>query len=367
MQERITVPPPWGDLDRKTELLRQAAVGADCDTLILTKQSSISWLLGARSHVPNTLDSTCFDVVVEATGALRVVVNRIEAPRLRATELAGLPADFHVVEWWDDRKDRLPIGDRVATDAPSPGRRDLGEVVAQLRRQLLPAQVDALQQVCRDAASASTRAAMMLRPSMTEYGAAAVLAQELLADGMDPVVLLVAAGARAARDRHPLPTTGVIGERVMLVCCARRHGLVASVTRHVSFVPVRAADRDRYTRLLSVEAAFLEATRPGQRLGDAFSAGIASYAEFGFNPSEWHAHHQGGLSGWEPREFPANPHSPHVVGRDNVVAWNPSADGWKVEDTCLVGTHGPQPLVEDEDWPTVMVGDRRRPDILELG
>lgn len=61
-----------------------------------------------------------------------------------------------------------------------------------------------------------------------------------------------------------------------------------------------------YDRLLRVEQAFLDATRPGARLGDAFAGGVGSYAANGFPADEWHRHHQGGFSGFQPREFPAH-------------------------------------------------------------
>ena len=357
----------WDELDGKLSGLCKIARAAGCGGLILRKQASLSWLLGGRSHVPNTLDAACFDVLLDvATRELTIVVNAIEAPRLQATELKGLTARFHVVQWWEDRGGALPSGDDIGSDASIPARINLSEDIAALRRRFTPLQQTRLQQVSTDAARAATRAALQLTPTMTEYQAAGAFAQEFLADGMDPIVLLVAGADRMARDRHPLPTTAVLGSRGMLVCCARRHGVVASVTRIATFQPLTSAEKDGYSRLLQVESDFLDATRPGASLGDAFSSGVAGYAAHGFDPDEWHRHHQGGLSGWEPREFPARMDSSQVLTAGNVVAWNPSGDGWKVEDTCLVTADGVEPLVHDPAWPQLVVGDRVRPGILQL-
>ena len=150
----------------------------------------------------------------------------------------------------------------------------------------------------------------------------------------------------------------------MLVCCARRHGLIASVTRIVSFGRLSAADGERYRRLLDVERAFLDATRPGVRIGDVVASGTAAYGRCGFAADEWHRHHQGGFTGFQPREYPAHPASTDRVDEGSVVAWNPSADGWKVEDTCIIRPDGVEPVVFDADWPTLDVAGRRRPDIL---
>lgn len=357
----------WSELPAKLSMLAELARIAGCTALVLKKQATLSWLLGARSHVPNTLDAACFDAVLETDPIrLMIVSNAIEGPRLRATELRDLPAEFRQLDWWEDRGSALPAGKDVGTDIAAVTGVDLSGEIATARRVLLPGQRELLREIGHDAAAAATRAVQRLARSHTEYAAAGIFAQELLADGMDPIVLLVAGDARMSRDRHPIPTTAPLGPRAMLVCCARRHGLVASVTRIVAFEPLADEQLDAYTRLLAVEAGFLDATRPGAAIGDVVSAGVAGYGGHGFDTDEWHRHHQGGFSGWEPREFPANPRSPQILGEGNVVAWNPSADGWKVEDTALVTDAGPEPVVRDGAWPELEVSGRNRPAVLEL-
>lgn len=151
----------------------------------------------------------------------------------------------------------------------------------------------------------------------------------------------------------------------MVVACGRRDGVVASVTRIVSFSPVPSVERARYTALLAVEQAFLDASRPGSTLGAAFRAGTAAYAEHGFDPQEWTYHHQGGLTGFVPRAILGHPQETTVLREHMATAWNPSGDGWKVEDTCLLTPDGVQPLVTDTTWPSRLVGGRLRPDVWE--
>ena len=153
-------------------------------------------------------------------------------------------------------------------------RRDL----ALLRRRLTDRQRRLLREVCGDAAAAATAAAAALTPATTEYQAAGLLARELLDRELDPIVLLVGGAPHLEAHRHPLPTGDPLGVRGMLVACGRRHGLVASVTRIVSFEPLRSDERDAYERLLHVEQAFLDASRVGARLGDVVAAGTAAYA-----------------------------------------------------------------------------------------
>lgn len=364
MPTREVPRPQWSELDAKLTSLRTLAVRAECEHLVLRRPASLSWLFGGRWHVPNTLDTACLDAII-SRDQLTIVSNAIEAPRLQATELAGLDAEFRVLNWWDDRAAALPK-QHAGADLPLPGMTDLSAQIAELRRVLTPLQAADLADLCRDAAAATSRAAQALRPDQTEYQAAALLSAELLGAGMDPVVLLVAGRDRLIRDRHPLPSTAPLGDRAMLVCCARRYGLIASVTRIINFGPLSGAEQDRYRSLLEVEADFLDATQPGVTLAKALAAGTAGYAKHGFAADEWHRHHQGGLSGWEPREFPARPTSTELIAANQVLAWNPSADGWKVEDTCLVTSAGPRPLVADDWWPTLEVRGRSRPDVLQI-
>jgi antitoxin VapB len=356
-----------GALGRRLSALAAVAREAGVGRLVLREPATLAWLLEARVHVPQTLESACLDVVVDARGAdpsLTVVCNAIEAPRLHDTELAGLPVEWDVVPWWTPRDERLPSGPSVGSDRAAGATADVSGAVVALRLVLDPRQQRLLAEVSRDAAAAATRAALQLTPTVSEYAAAGTFAAELLAAGLDPVVLMVGGGERPGVHRHPLPTDAPHGERAMLACCARRHGLIASVTRVVAFDRLDPARHDSYGRLLEVERAFLDASRPGTRLGAAFSAGTAAYAEHGFAEDEWHRHHQGGLSGFMPREFPAHAGSDVQLATGSVVAWNPSADGLKVEDTAVVGADGPELLVHDPDWPSLQVGGRSRPDVL---
>ena len=360
----------WAELPDRLAALAAVARDARVERLVLREPATLTWLLGARVHVPQTLDAACLDVVVEAVdgGAprLTLVTNAIEAPRLQDTELGGIPAQWVVVPWWEPRDRRLPSDERTGTERPLSGAIDVAGRIAALRRVLSPQQQEQLAAVAREAAAAATRTAIALTPAHSEYTAAGLLASELLAAELEPVVLMVAGGDRGGRHRHALPTAAPLGNRAMLAYCARRHGLIASVTRFVSFEPLEGADRDAYQRLLGVEQAFLDATRPGARLGDVVTAGTEAYADMGLPADEWHRHHQGGLSGWQPREFPANRDSDIRLAEGMVVAWNPSSERWKVEDTAIVRPDGPELLVHDPRWPALTIGGRLRPDVLVL-
>ena len=349
----------------KLAKLTRIGLDNDVETIVLRKQGSLSWLFGGRSNVPNTLDAACFDAVIR-DGEVTIITNRIEAPRLQDTELAGFELNWQIIDWWQGRPGQLPTGAGVGSDLPYADAIDLSEPIAQQRRSLDALQVAQLRGVAADTAAAMTQAAQLLTPELTEYEAAGVLAHSMMGLEIDPVVLMVAGARRMPLHRHPLPTSELLGNRVMLVTCGRRDGLIASSTRIVTFAPVSKEERARYDAILEVEADFLDNTRVGLPIGEIFAESVKSYARNGFAPLEWHRHHQGGFSGWESREFPANPASPQLVPENTVIAWNPSGDGWKVEDTTLVTSDGAEVLDLDGVWPTLEVRGRQRPDLLEL-
>lgn len=350
-----------GKLGRLSELGRRH----DLRSLVIQEPATLAWLLESRVHVPQTLDSACLAVVVDlrSTPAVVVVTNAIEAPRLRDTELRGLEVEMQVLPWWQPRGEVLPFGSGVGSDRPLPGTLDIAPALAAARRRLTVRQQTLLAAVCADTAAAVGDVAERLDPAMTEYAAAGRMAEALLSRELDPIVLMVGGADRLDAHRHPLPTASRLGRRVMLVCCARRHGLVASCTRIVSFESLDQGALDRYRALLEVERSFLEATRPGATLTEVFVQGVTAYEAHGFEPDEWHRHHQGGVTGFLPREFPAHAGSTLTLDEGMAVAWNPSGQGWKVEDTCLVTSDGARPLVHEERWPVVTVGGRSRPGI----
>lgn len=364
-------------LARRVDRLRGIAERRGVDRMVLSAPATLSWLFSARWNVPMTLDAACCDVVIDAAGGTPLVVaNVIEAPRLRETEFAGLDLDWLEIPWAADRRAAVLglVGAGRAraepasagTDTGLPGCADLGPDVAALRRVLDPGHAAILAEVCRDTAAAMTAAAPRLRPGMSEYGAAAIMAEKLMARQLDPVCVFVGADGRGERHRHPLPTGRSARESLMLVCCGRREGLIASATRFVLFGAPSSDAADAYERLLEVERAFLDASLPGVPLGRAFDAGTAEYARQGFDPEEYLRHHQGGFSGFMPRDYPAQSESAEPLAENSVVAWNPSAGAWKVEDTCLVTADGPVPLVHDGVWPTLTAGGRQRPAPLVL-
>lgn len=134
----------------------------------------------------------------------------------------------------------------------------------------------------------------------------------------------------------------------------------------VAFEPDDARD-DAYRRLLNVDAAFNRATVAGGRIGDVFTTGSDAYSQNRFRPNEWRYHHQGGATGYAPRDELATARSDGLVAVGQAFAWNPSAPGIKVEDTVLATSGQPLVLTLDERWPSTEVAGLPRPSLLQGG
>lgn len=329
----------------------------DLDALVLRRPGNVAWYSGGgRTHILLTPEYGVAALVVTRDGcAVVTAVN--EAPRLRSEELASLDAEWRVLPWDTDLAGALPGGARVGADGALRDARDVSGEVEALRRSLLPGEVARYRTVGRAAAEAMTSAALTLTPVMPEHAAAAAVASALLERGLDPMVLLVAGSSRLMTHRHPLPTGAPLGDVVMLVACARGHGLIANLTRFVAF---GAYDEDTYGRLLDVERAYLDATVPGTPVNDVLAAGGAAYARHGFAPDEAARHHQGGPTGYETRDHLAIAACTEPVEEWQAFAWNPSVPGLKVEDTVLATTQGVEVLTADPVWPVL----HGRPDVL---
>lgn len=347
-------------LDRMRALLRER----DLEAIILKKGANIAWAIGGRAHVPTTLEMACMDLVIRQDG-IEVITNKIEAERLQSEELSGLEK-VTVINWFEGRDGQLPHGERVGIDGPDPVRVNLASEIETLRRDLNQFEVDRFREICRDAAIALGQAIRTAKKGMNEVELAGNIAKECWDRDLEPVVLLVAGHDRLPRFRHPLPTPSPLGSRFMGVICARRKGLIASVTRIASFTKLDGETKSWYERLLDVERVFLNESKVGAKLSDVVRRGVAEYRKQGFDSEEWTRHHQGGPTGYLPRDFPAHEKTEREITIHNALAWNPSGKGLKVEDTILTTATGAEVLTIDPTWPTQMVFERPRPSLLEL-
>lgn len=340
--------------------LRELADKHGLESIVLRRNPNLAWAIGGRVHVPLTLDLACFDLIITKEKTI-AVTNKIEAPRLIAEEF---PAEVEVmaIDWWEGRDAKLPNGEKIGSDQPGGSRFDLSIEVEQLRQSLSESEVVRFRKVCADSAVALGEAIKLTTSIDREIDVTARIASALWQLNLELVFIGVAGESRVKKFRHPLPTEAAIGNRVVASICARRKGMIASVTRIASFED----NIDSYVQILNVEAALFEKTIVGAKFADPINAAIKAYPEFGFDELEWQKHHQGGPTGFAPRDWPANSNSAQLILKNQPIAWNPTGNGWKAEDTILATSTGVELLSVDPAWPTIQVAGRNRPAVLPL-
>jgi len=327
------------------------------DGLLLRRVSSFAWATCGASSYINTAATEGGASLLITREKRYLLTNNIEAPRLEQEfSLAEGGWEFRVSPWTEPQREfnKLMEGMSLAADVAFPSAVDVSSEVARLRSSLTQGEGERFRQLGCLCAEAMASALQAVRPGMSEYEIAAALGKEVQARGAQPIVNLIATDERIYRYRHPLPTDKKLEKYAMLVLCGRKWGLVCSITRLIHFGQLPAELQQRILATAQVNAALIEATRPRRALGEIFAHEQQVYLKQGY-PDEWQKHHQGGIAGYEPREFLALPGSQETVAEGQAFAWNPSITGAKLEDTILVGATGNEILTLTPSLPSTTI------------
>jgi antitoxin VapB len=344
----------------------------ELDGLLLQKVSSFAWATcGGSSYVNRANGQGEASLLILPTGNY-LITNNIEATRLEQEEnLAEQNWEFCVNPWYEaqDVIGKLTHGFKLGADGNYLGATNLSLEISSLRSALTIEESKRFQilgHLCADAMNAAIHA---VRPGLTEYQIAGLLAQETESRGVQAIVNLVATDDRISKYRHPLPTSKKLDNYAMLILCGRQFGLICSITRFIHFGHIPEELGRKAQIVAEIDALLINATRPGRSLSEIFKKIISAYEEAGYS-NEWTHHHQGGLAGYEPRELTANSTSNEVVSVGQTYAWNPSVPGAKSEDTILVSEKTNEVLTAITDWPTMTINldahPLERPMILEI-
>ncbi len=360
------------EFDRKQKQIQDLLVEHKADALLLQRASSFAWATcGASSYINTASTEGLASLLITADDRYLITTN-IEATRLDKEEgLVQQGWELQAAPWYEtvDTVGKLVKGGKLAVDGPHPGAVDLSAQVSALRTSLGAEEVARFRILGKLCAAAMDEAIRKVRPGMSEFEIAGLLAGAAESRGVQAIVNLVATDERIYQYRHPLPTEKTMDRYAMIVLCGRRWGLVCSITRLVHFGRIEDELLRKQEAVASVDAVFINSTRPGAKLGDVFSKAVATYEKFGFG-DEWRLHHQGGPAAYEPREWIATLASTDLVITNQAYAWNPSITGTKSEDTILVGEDGNEVLTVIDGWPNYAIQaagkEINRPVILEI-
>lgn len=369
------------EVQEKLARLRAWMAEQDVGAVALGGQTHVAWLCGGLENlIERSIEAGLVRAFVTHDAAYLVTQN-IEGPRLAAEEsVAELGLELRTFPWWTGAWDEVmrslaPAGERVVGDGHAIGEPRPSELRA-LRLALSPVEQERLRVLGADAAQTMESTLRQTASGDTERTVAARFVGALEAQRIHPVVVLVGGDTRRRRFRHPLISDAPITESAMCVLVGVRDGLNIALTRSITLGAPEEQLQANHERAAQVHAAMVAASRPGASYGDALQAGIEAYAAVGL-PDEWREHYQGGGIGYHIRETgPAplaepNEDSAVLIEAGHAVAWNPTVQGAKSEDTFLVTPDGPELLTRTGDWPEHVVAadgvDLQMAGMLELG
>ncbi len=351
------------ELDEKTERLQRMLERENLGGVLLNAQHNFAWLTGGSSNgIDLSRETGAAYLFVRLDGKRFLLANNIETPRLLIEEISS--DNFEPVEFpWQDEKatgnfvvekaKALLTGGDIATDlALDVGTKAIEGKIAQCRYSLTADEAARYRTHGRDAGVAVRNVIDNLTPGESEIEIAEKLRHEFARGGMASVVTLVAADERIAQYRHPVPTDKRWGKTVMLVTCAKRAGLITSLSRIVCIGDVPDELKQKTEAAAYVNACLLDATRPGTTASQLYRAAANAYAERNF-ADEINKHHQGGAIGYKSREWVAHPQNTEIVQPNQAFAWNPSIIGTKVEETCIVSENGVEIITSSPNFPTI--------------
>ena len=323
--------------------------------ILLSRHENIAWITAGQveARVALGAETAVTSLLITRSGLRYYLAPNNEAPRLAGEEFSGLGYEPIIYPWQESPAPLLrELAGDTALGSDTPTHRATLVSLASLRAPLLQSEVDRLTTLSRKTADVTVSVLESLQPGVTEHEMAARAAAALLERGITPTVLLMGVDHRIRNYRHAVPRSGVLDRYGMVNLCARKWGLVVSITRFVHFGPVPADLAASFTAAARIHSELLHATRPGATSAQLYAVTEKAYASVGA-PAEINLHHQGGPCGYTEREWLITPSGKETVVLPEAFAWNPSLRGAKVEDTALVTGSAVEILTDTPTLPVI--------------
>ena len=309
--------------------------GFEC--IEIKSQPNFSYVTRGRGFIGLASTVACASLFITLDG-IYLVGENIDAMRLYNEQMNANPL-VKVLEYpWDEPHKRDEIVKAITECLKVASEGELESELFKLRTVMTPYDRDEFKKLSYEAACSVEVICKSLRKGISEYELAGEISNKLWSINIEPITILVAFDERALLYRHPVMTDNRLENYALVGICGRRNGLIVSLTRDV-LINYDEEMIQKHEKCARVNAALLSGLKIGNTIGNVFQRGIMQYYEEGY-PLEYKAHHQGGLTGFIPRELRANTGCTHVVKENEVYAFNPTIQGSKCEDTVLVTKKG---------------------------
>lgn len=353
----------FGELEIKTQRLVSVLDRQNYGAVILNGQHNFAWLTGGGSSgIDLSRENGSVSLLITRNGKRYLIANNIEMPRMRAEEVSLDDFEPLEISWQDEKADgntalhiaKNTAGGEIVTDIPLfGGTRAIDSELAPCRYELTVDEIERYRSLGRDTGSSVGRVILSVSPGETETAIAQKINAELGTLNIRSIVTLVAADDRIAKYRHPIPTDKIWRKTLLVVTCAKRFGLIVSLSRVICVGGVDDELLQKTDAAAFVNAAIMDATKPEISGADLYNVAAKAYADAGFT-GEIGLHHQGGATGYKTRDWVAHPKSAEFVRSDQAFAWNPSITGTKVEETVIVNGDGVETITKTPNFPQIL-------------
>ncbi|MFN4226907.1 MAG: M24 family metallopeptidase [Candidatus Ratteibacteria bacterium] len=336
--------------------------------VLLNKVSNFAWFTGGKINYVGLHTETGVCKLLITKKKIYYLTNNIEYPRISEEELKNFNFEPIIENWYEEKFNEKikkitdgKIGSDIIYDNYFPVN------IEKLHFPLLPEEIERYKEIGSKTSKIVSNICKGIKPGDKEIEICGFLSESLWKENIVPVVVLIASDERIEKYRHPVPKDKKIKKTVMIVLCARKYGLIVSLSRLVYFGKLPEDLKKKHLAVCKIDSTFISSTQKGKTIGEIFSKGIEMYEKTGYR-DEWKKHHQGGPTGYMTRYFRATNERKEIVSENQTFAWNPSITGTKSEDTIITTEKRPIIITEDKNWPLLKIetdgGEFLRPDIL---
>ncbi|RSK25718.1 hypothetical protein EJF36_01720 [Bacillus sp. HMF5848] len=325
------------DFSYKIQAIRNILKEKGFDGIEIKTQANFSYVTRGRGFIGLASVVACGSLFI-TRDRICLVSENIEINRLYNEQLDSNPAVEAIAFPWDEPQQRDVVVKQITEGLNMATEAELERELFKLRTVMTPYDREEYKKLSYETAILIEDICKNLRKGISEYELAGEISNKLWSHNIEPITILIAFDERALKHRHPVMAGNRLENYALVGICGRRNGLIVSLSRDVLLTNDEEMVQ-KHAKCAMVNAAFLSALKVGNSLENVFKRGVSEYDAQGY-PLEYKEHHQGGLTGFIPREIRANMGCTHLVKKDEAYAFNPTIQGSKCEDTVLVTENG---------------------------
>ncbi len=343
------------DFRQKLKKLIEVIDKRSLSGIVISTQTNFKWLTSGRNNpILKNSDVALASLVITRDGHFLLATSS-DVQRIMEEELLSFDFEPVLYDWYRetmlDGLKRLGLEKgSVGYDTTIPGMHSVEEELRKLRCTLTDLEVERYRNNCREYTQLMTSFCTTIESGEREMEIEDSFIHACLQSGFVPTVVMVGSDRRVSKYRHPVATLKTVDNYVLLATVAEKDGLSISLTRAVHIGKTPDWLDERQSAVNYIEASYYAHAEGGVSLKDLLECGKKAYSEVGY-PDEWKIHTQGGIIAYAPRECILTEGSDYVLKDNNALSFNPTIEGVKAEDVCILQNNRIDQLSVDLNWP----------------